>query len=51
MKQADKESFENNTDHDDTKKTIVKAYLSNRECPVQKAVSYISANLSGCVFC
>ena len=41
VKQAAKESFENNMQHHDTMKTIEtidKAYLSNRECSVQEAV-------------
>ena len=34
MNQAAKEAFENNMNHHDTTKTIVKTYLSNRECSV-----------------
>ena len=41
MKQAAKETFENNTHHHDTIKTIAEAYLSNRECSVQEAVYHI----------
>ena len=45
MKQAAKEAFENNMHHHDTMKTIAKAYLSNRECSVQKAVYHILSEL------
>ena len=45
MKQAAKEAFENNMHHQDTMKTIAKAYLSNRECSVQEAVYHILSEL------
>ena len=45
MKQAAKEAFENNMYHPDTIKTIVKAYLRNRECSVQEAVYHILPEL------
>ena len=38
MKQTANEAFENNIHHHDTIKTILKAYLSNRECFVWEAV-------------
>ena len=38
MKQAAKEAFESNMHHQDTMKTIDKAYLSNRECSIQETV-------------
>ena len=38
MKQAAKETFENNIYHPDTMKTVTKAYSSNRECSVQEAI-------------
>ena len=38
MKQAAKETFENNIHNHDTTKLIAKAYLNNRACSVQKAV-------------
>ena len=45
MKQAAKEAFDNNMHHQDTTKTIAKAYLSNRECSVQEAVYHILSEL------
>ena len=45
MKQAAKETFENNMHHHDTMKTIAKAYLSSRECSVQEAVYHILPEL------
>ena len=45
MKQAAKEAFENNMHHQDTMKTIAKAYLSNRQCSVQEAVYHILPEL------
>ena len=45
MKQTAKEAFENNIHHQDTMKTINKAYLSNRECSVQEAVYHILPEL------
>ena len=45
MKQAAKEAFENNMHHHDTMKTIVRAYLSNREFSVQEAVYHILLEL------
>ena len=38
MKQAAKEVYENNMHHQDTMKTIAKAYLNSRECSVQEVV-------------
>ena len=45
MKQAAKESFENNMNHHDTMKTFAKAYISNRECSVQEVVYHILPEL------
>ena len=46
MKQAAKESFDNNMHHDhDSMKTIAKAYLSSRECSVQEEVYHILPEL------
>ena len=46
MKKAVKEAFENNIHHHDALKTIAKAYLSNRDCPVQEAVYHILPKLN-----
>ena len=40
IKQEAKEAFENNMHHNDTKQTIARAYLSNRECLLLVAVYY-----------
>ena len=45
MKQAAKEAFENNMHHNDTMKTIAKAYLSNGEYSVQETVYHILPEL------
>ena len=45
MKLGAKEAFENNMLHHDTMKTIARAYLSNHECSVQKAVDHILPEL------
>ena len=45
MKQAAKEAFENNMHHHDTMKTIVRAYLSNREFSFQEVVYHILPEL------
>ena len=45
MKQAAKAAFENDMHHQDTMKTIAKAYLSNRECSIQEAVYHILLEL------
>ena len=45
MKQAAKEAFENNIHYHDTMKTIVRGYLSNRECSVQEAVYHMLPEL------
>ena len=45
IKQTAKEAFENNMYHPDIIKTIVKAYLRNRECSVQEAVYHILPEL------
>ena len=45
MKQAANKAFENDKHHHDTMKKIAKAYLSNRECPVQEAVYHILLEL------
>ena len=45
MKKATKKTFENNMHHYDTKKTIAKDYLSNKECSVQEAVYHILPEL------
>ena len=42
MKQAAKEAFENNMDHNDTMKTIIRAYLSNGECSVNHVLSELN---------
>ena len=46
MKQAAKESFENNVHHQDTMKTIRTAYISNRESSVQEIVCHVLPELS-----
>ena len=45
IKNEAKKAFENNTHHHDTMKKIAKAYLTNRECSVQKAVYQILPEL------
>ena len=45
IKQASKEAFERNMNHHDTMKTIVRAYLSNCECSILKAVYHILREL------
>ena len=45
MKLGAKEAFESNMLHHDTMKTIARAYLSNHECSVQKAVDHILPEL------
>ena len=45
IKQAPNEVFENNKHHHDTMKAIAKAYLSNQERSVQKAVYHILSEL------
>ena len=45
MKQAAKEAFENSMHHQDTMKTIDKAYLSNWECSIQEIVCHILPEL------
>ena len=45
MEEATKEALENNMHHHDTMKIIARAYLSNRECSVQKTVYHILPEL------
>ena len=45
IKKAAKEAFGNNMHHHNTKKTIAKAYLSNREYFLQEAVYHILPEL------
>ena len=45
MKQAAKEAFENSMHHQDTMKTIDKAYLSNWECSIQEIVCHFLPEL------
>ena len=45
MKQAVKEAFKNNMHHHETIKAITRAYLSNRECSVLRAVYHILPEL------
>ena len=45
MKKTAKEAYGNNMHHHDTMRTISKAYLNSRECPVQEAVCHILPEL------
>ena len=45
IKQAAKEAFENNMHYNDPMKTTAKAFLSNRECSVQKEVYHVLPEL------
>ena len=45
MKQASREVFDNNKDHHDPMKTIVKTCLNNRDCSIQETVYHILPEL------
>ena len=47
MKQASREALDNNKDHHDPMKTIVKACLNNRDCSIQETVYHILPELKG----
>ena len=47
MKQASREALDNNKDHRDPMKTIVKACLNNRDCSIQETVYHILPELKG----